>query len=79
MILLDSSCALLGMPCAAARYIISVPVRFPDKHDQLQVQATAAHQLQVQGTSDKSFAKSHITSSFASCDDLLNILSWMAS
>ena len=47
-------------------------------HDQLQVQVTTAHRLQVQVTCDISFANSHITSSFASCDDSLNISSWMA-
>ena len=55
-------------------YIISVPVRFrfPVQHDQLQVQVTPAHRLQAQVTNDISFANNHITSSFASCDDLLN-------
>jgi len=74
---LACACALLGMPCEIG--IISFRVRFPDEHHQLQVQVTTAHQLQVQDTSDISFANSHITSSFASCDDLLNMLSWMAS
>eukprot|EP00573_Skeletonema_grethae_P010792 CAMPEP_0201709916 /NCGR_PEP_ID=MMETSP0578-20130828/58352_1 /ASSEMBLY_ACC=CAM_ASM_000663 /TAXON_ID=267565 /ORGANISM="Skeletonema grethea, Strain CCMP 1804" /LENGTH=912 /DNA_ID=CAMNT_0048198913 /DNA_START=633 /DNA_END=3371 /DNA_ORIENTATION=- len=69
------------------RDIISIrfiSVRFSDGHDQLQlhdqlqVQVTTAHRLQVQVTCDISFANSHITSSFASCDDSLNISSWTA-